>query len=396
MPLVAGWCLTYNVVDVDLTGNYAYLTDGDYLRTVNVSDPSHPQHAARFEQPGTITAVTISGNIAVVGSFQDVDTAWVSKVTLYNISNPDSLIRLEDCDLPDVPQDFEVRDSLIFVADQIGGLRILHCGNPESIYEISSVTTPDFAFGVKLSGNYAYVADYQRGLRVISIQDPVHPLEIGFYDTPGFSMDVDVDGAYAYVADYTSGLRIIDVSNPVNPHEVGFLDTPGTMSHVVKSGIYAYLADYSEGIRIVNVSNSLAPHEVGYYNTQGNASRITVNGNHLFVADGGNLGIYDCSQALGVVDRVGDGIPQECSLKQNYPNPFNATTTIEYTIPKTGAVDLKLYDVSGREVATLVNFHQNPGMYTVTFDGKSLSTGTYFLRLQSGNFTQTSKLLLLK
>ncbi|MDK9699856.1 MAG: T9SS type A sorting domain-containing protein, partial [bacterium] len=88
--------------------------------------------------------------------------------------------------------------------------------------------------------------------------------------------------------------------------------------------------------------------------------------------------------------------PKQFSLSQNYPNPFNSSTTISYSLPKSGNVDLRLFDITGREVATLVNQKQQTGSYRVTFDGKNLSSGTYFVRMQVGEFVKTQKMVLLR
>jgi Secretion system C-terminal sorting domain len=90
------------------------------------------------------------------------------------------------------------------------------------------------------------------------------------------------------------------------------------------------------------------------------------------------------------------GIPKEYSLIQNYPNPFNPATTIQYSVAGRRIVTLKVYDILGREVATLVNKEKNPGVYEIKFDGSKLSSGVYFYRIQAGNFVQTKKMLLLK
>ena len=91
-------------------------------------------------------------------------------------------------------------------------------------------------------------------------------------------------------------------------------------------------------------------------------------------------------------------LPVQYNLSQNYPNPFNPSTVINYQLPVTGYVTLKVYDVLGREVATLVNESQNAGNYKVYFDSNEfhLSSGVYFYRITSGNFIQTKKMILLK
>ncbi|MCX7877042.1 MAG: alpha/beta fold hydrolase [Ignavibacteria bacterium] len=88
--------------------------------------------------------------------------------------------------------------------------------------------------------------------------------------------------------------------------------------------------------------------------------------------------------------------PERFSLSQNYPNPFNPSTMIEYSIAKAEKVELKVYDLLGREVATLVNEIQAPGSYNVTFNAKNLSSGVYFYRLTAGGFTDIKRMVLVK
>jgi len=99
-----------------------------------------------------------------------------------------------------------------------------------------------------------------------------------------------------------------------------------------------------------------------------------------------------------------DFTPKEFVLYQNYPNPFNPSTTIKFTVPSviaSGAkqsqlVTLKVYDILGNEIATLVNEEKQPGVYEVEFDGSLLASGMYVYKLQAGTFIQTKKMILLK
>ena len=88
--------------------------------------------------------------------------------------------------------------------------------------------------------------------------------------------------------------------------------------------------------------------------------------------------------------------PSDFALSQNYPNPFNPSTTIKYQIPNDGMVSLRIYDVTGQEVKTLVNQAQSRGRYEVNFDASNLSSGVYFYRIQSGSFTKSMKMIILK
>jgi hypothetical protein len=105
---------------------------------------------------------------------------------------------------------------------------------------------------------------------------------------------------------------------------------------------------------------------------------------------------YDGTTVYSNVVDVDITEPVDYQLSQNYPNPFNPTTTISYTIPKDGFVALKVFDVLGNEVETLVNEFQTSGRVNITFDASSLSSGVYYYKLVSGEFTSIKKLILMK
>ena len=83
-------------------------------------------------------------------------------------------------------------------------------------------------------------------------------------------------------------------------------------------------------------------------------------------------------------------------LKQNYPNPFNPSTNIEYAIPEESFVLLKVYDVIGNEVATLVNEEQAASVYRANFDANNLASGLYIARINAGNYTNSIKMTLIR
>lgn len=92
----------------------------------------------------------------------------------------------------------------------------------------------------------------------------------------------------------------------------------------------------------------------------------------------------------------GDKIPISNALFPNYPNPFNPTTTVRYQISARAQVTLEMYNVIGRKVGTFVNQVQQPGIYTISVNGANLSSGTYFMRIQAGEFSQIQKMTLIK
>ncbi|MBU0476267.1 MAG: T9SS type A sorting domain-containing protein [Bacteroidetes bacterium] len=89
-------------------------------------------------------------------------------------------------------------------------------------------------------------------------------------------------------------------------------------------------------------------------------------------------------------------IPVEYSLNQNYPNPFNPSTTISFSLKQSGFTSLVVYDILGREIATLVNNQMNVGKYNIAFNASEISSGIYFYQIKSGDFSKTMKMMLLK
>ncbi len=97
---------------------------------------------------------------------------------------------------------------------------------------------------------------------------------------------------------------------------------------------------------------------------------------------------------VAVVDQ--NGVPAEYALYQNHPNPFNASTTIRIGLPQAVRVTLRVYNLLGQEVLTLMDEERPPGLYDIHFQANGLSSGMYLYRLQAGTYVQTKKLLLLK
>jgi len=108
------------------------------------------------------------------------------------------------------------------------------------------------------------------------------------------------------------------------------------------------------------------------------------------------MGDHELVDVVLGVEEIPAALPVVYSLKQNYPNPFNPTTNIQFAIPQAGLVTMKIYNILGQEVATLLNEHKNAGTYTVDFDASGLNSGVYFYKIESGAFTSTKKMILMK
>ncbi|MCH7759920.1 hypothetical protein IIA15_00740, partial [candidate division TA06 bacterium] len=162
--------------DVSVSGNYAYVADGDSgLRIIDISNPSSPSEVSAYREPGS-WRVTVFGNYA-------------------------------------------------YVAD-LKILRIVDISNPYSPFEVGSYNSPGIIHEISISGSYAYLADELDGIRIVDISNPNSPFEVGFYDTSGVVYGIAVSGNYAYVANFGQGLLILNITNPASPFQVGIHDTP--------------------------------------------------------------------------------------------------------------------------------------------------------------------------
>jgi hypothetical protein len=104
----------------------------------------------------------------------------------------------------------------------------------------------------------------------------------------------------------------------------------------------------------------------------------------------------DGAGLVSVNENINGRVPADFHLYQNYPNPFNPTTMIRYQVPANNDIMLKVYDMRGREIETLVHARQNAGSYTVRFNASGLSSGTYFYKLQAGSLSSMKEMLLIK
>jgi hypothetical protein len=152
------------------------------------------------------------------------------------------------------------------------------------------------------------------------------------------------------------------------------------------------------GTAIVGTStNNGANWSTAYTTPAGTFVHITTSrtGSGLLYATKSNGQVSKYGVTTGI-NPIGGQIADNYSLSQNYPNPFNPSTNISFAIPQNGFVSLKVYNMLGKEVATLVNGNLNAGAHNYNFNASNLASGMYFYKLEAGNFTETKKMILVK
>jgi|GEM_PF-1528520 len=165
------------------------------------------------------------------------------------------------------------------------------------------------------------------------------------------------------------------------------IDSIYTLSKNFSASINNYIIPSNDSLII---SISFKPDSIGSFNDTLNILS-DASSNNVIILHGKGVNPSDISNS-------GKAIPSKYQIFQNYPNPFNPTTIINYSVPKTSLVTIKLYDVLGREIETLVNEEKKPGSYSVQLSAVSsqLSSGVYFYKMEAGGFSETKKLILMK
>ena len=218
-------------------------------------------------------------------------------------------------------------------------------------------------------------------------------VDLGGFAFPPYLWSIDDNGNYHPVSQKHGSLKGWYKFSPEGGDllyiVVGMLDSD---SSVVGAGAFSYLSAVS----------SWTEFDIPIYYNPGSPDPV-----QTFIS----IGIYDStgqsnSGSFALIDHLSftdpsaveqiSGLPQDFSLRQNYPNPFNPSTTIEYSITEASFVQLKVYDILGNEVATLVNEEQSAGTYRADFTANYLASGFYVAQLRAGDISKTIKMSLMK
>ena len=178
------------------------------------------------------------------------------------------------------------------------------------------------------------------------------------------------------------GLHWTSITTNFWPRELVF----NSSDHIFAISFSSVYRSTDDGVTWTTVNSGLTNNLL--------ASIAINNGGIIFAATTG--GLFRSVQSTTSVRELSADAPSSFSLNQNYPNPFNPTTTISFSIPTSEFVTLKVFDVLGNEVATLVNEEKSNGIYKVDFNASNLSSGIYFYTLKAGRFLETKKLILMK
>lgn len=396
------------VHSVSVSGNYLYLNGGSFIgiRILDISNPENPIQAGSYYGPyihdSHIRNDTIYGSAINSGGGLDI-------VDATNKANP-TRIQLLQYPGSGTHNAWTTLDGKhVLTTDEIGTtpktLKIWNIANLTNIQYVTEYSnTISIVHNVFIKGNLAYVAWYADRLKVVDISNPASPQLAGYYDTyPGApeANYVGVWGADPYfpsgkviLSDMSTGLHVVrytgDKRGVVNGMVTDYWSgapLPDVILHFPELAISRwtdaggnFIFGFAPGTFKVRMERpGFGPFE----------TTLTVTENETTAV---NLAPF----SLTSVQPGPVGPPSQYSLNQNYPNPFNPTTTVSYSLPREEYVTLKVYNILGKELFTVLEGQQSAGEHSVNTAGRALASGLYFYRLTAGPFVSVRAMTVLK
>ncbi len=387
--------------NLEIVDNFLFLCNLKAgLFVLNISNPPNPQFVTNLSVGGWVDDLAIAEGVAFISGYPFGENT-PPELRIVDVSQPSlpqmlaQIAVLPERPLGGIhPTALAVSEKYSFVTHNLG-MSIMDISDKRDPRFIKWIQSERVAFDVAISGNFVCLANGEAGLRIIDISDPQNPREKTTY--PGIAIGAITRNDTAFVA-LGGELVIFKISPFGDLSKLGEIATPGSRSTVDLSlqGHFVFMA-YGENLIVIDISSSAQPRIVGYALTPAYAGGVAVKSNHIFVAGGAwALQVYRNDLITRVDEEPIHHIPIAPLLHRSYPNPFNASSIIEYEIPQAGKVDLRVFNVLGKEVARLVSSWQDAGRHRIFFDGTKLPTGVYFYRLRVDGWQRTQKVLVVR
>jgi len=439
LPVVTGTVETPGyALDVEVAGNFSYVADVMGLLVIDTSVPDAPAIVGSLETPGPARDLAISGNLVLVA-----DLAGLQVIDILAPSSPQPVGSL---DTPGAAYGVAVSGNTAYVADVVAGLHVIDVTDPASPKLLGTLPTPGGAYDVEVIGNFAYVSDGFdtdfSSLQIVDVSVPGSPFLVGNFDTPRSVYSVALEGEHAFVTDGGNGLQILE-----RQCDPGFPMTSGLS--VDGAGI-RFRSDEGpvEIVEGVNLTISIAVKNEGDRSASGlvvfefeddagsrqpigsamvHAARKGDSGSESYVeipwvVQDANTVIHvslmdvepldenpsdnQAQTALSKNSMVGEevtfGTPQIVTrLLGTHPNPFNPRTTVSFSVERPQQVKIMVFDIAGRLVSVLADHLHEAGYFTVNWNGKNssgqdVSSGIYFLRMETETASEVQKLTLVR
>ena len=308
---------------VHVVEDYAYVVDYPKgLVVMDVSRPDRPVAVGRYDTfPASVGDVQVVGNYAYLTE-NGLD---FQGLVVIDVSNPANPVKVGAVNLGGIMYAVQMVDNYAYVASHSNGMQVVDVSEPTNPIRVGGYITSGYAVGLHVVEHYAYVASWTAGLQVLDVSNPTRPTRVGSYNTGGNVVAVQVEGDYAYMADEQVGLQVLDVSNRAVPVRVGGYVTGGTARDVQISGNRVFVASGTAGLQVIDVSRPANPVRAGTFGNGQVIGDVQLAGNFAWVADGTGLQLirYD----IGYQQTLFWEGPTDAVLGLNRPHSFGATAS---------------------------------------------------------------------
>jgi hypothetical protein len=428
------------VWDVDVAGDLAYVAAGARgMLVLDVSDPMNPLVIGRFpHNVSDAMYVSIEGDLAYLAD-------KYGALYVLNIANPRIPVFLGWCGMGGgIDSPIAVQDGFVYAVD-LGreGFKIIDATNPAYPARVGLALHDKLLKDVAVEGNYAYLATVTMGLCVMDVSDPTAPAWV-WSESDVMAHGIALDRQFAYLASNRDGLRIYDIADPTSPVLVGYCDTGEASNAVFAHRDIAYVCETETGLSIVR-NDLVVPVYLSTFQAEIQSGHPQLNWSVTVYSDAEDFRLIGEAngrewtvahqrladadyQAIDLDPLAGPGETIRYSLMNGSdatgwqflgektlslpevpdmvrmtiaPNPFNPSTTVSWSMPTTGQVNLSVYDASGRLIKTLLDEAVPAGPQTIEWNGRdatgrAVSSGSYFVRLQGERTGEVRKIMLVR
>jgi len=382
----------FDFYDHYITIAYSYAGVSVY----DIKDPQNPTYANLFSNNFPLNSFDRQVNKVINSGYLCFMFTEYQGVLVFDIRDPKNPLYLST--LISGSYIILVRDNIYYLVSGTGTY-VYDLTNPSKPILIKQIPQ---AVGnrILIDGYYAYMTNWapdgKYKLFVYDISDYMKPQLTGSLDLQYYPYGIDYKDNVIYAACTNGGLFVIDVSNKSNPTIKNRIYSGNDyMSYVNASNNYLYVTNGIYGLLVFDISNINNIKNVGQFNFGSFAYYVKEYQGNVYVSsfDDG-LYIFHNDLITSFLDEQKEILID--NLLQNYPNPFNPETIISFQLSKRQTVLLKIYNILGEEVATLIDDEMSAGKHVIKFDGSKLASGIYIYSIKTPSYSISKKMILEK
>jgi len=393
--------------------NYMYVNrEGSGTYIYSIEDLSEPRYIGAFEYIEEPYQRGYAYDVAVDEDFLYVPTSRYGLI-IYSLENPEAPEIVSITDLGSTITRAVVRNGYLY--GRSGGLKTISVedpSNPQVVNILEGYGNFDDLF-ISQEG-LLFMAEGDKGIKVLSLENPERPELVAYYDTPGEAIDMALWDNHLYVADLydfcifdvapIQGLWFLGLSAESHVFDSTAVDTISewelTLSNlsVNEREITDLILDNAVFSCTAETPFAIATESDTTLTIVFSPLADSLYSSTLRIISGDKERTVNLSGRGYLPNSVDDDdtTPFEFALGNTYPNPFNSTTRIDYQLPVSGELSIRVFDLSGREVMNLVEGTHPAGQHSVVWDAERVAAGIYFIRVDCAEFSRVRKVVLVK